>query len=316
MSELVLITGGSGFIGKALTAKLFKERCRVRIASRFDKPAAQAVEYVKTDYHDPASLAKVLEGVTCVYHLAGTLFAYPKGEYYKTNHEATANLVEACNKANVKRFIMVSSQAAGGPCTEPSCPRSENMKDNPVSHYGKSKLMGEESLKKLNADISWTVFRPGIVYGKGDRGIETFASWVKRGIIVTPSTAKTKFSFVYIDDLVDSLAFALTAKNINREKFYICEPDAYDYKQFMGFLAASLGVKTPLLLSIPKFMAVFGGHVSALISKILRKPPVVSPDKVKEGYAGDWIISSDKWQRFSDKTGWLKLPDGLNKTYK
>src|SRR5262249_35362514 len=122
---------------------------------------------------DFESLKAAVQGVDVVYHLAGVISARDRAGFFQANAEGTGNLARACAEANpgLKRFVYVSSIAAGGPCASAE-PRTEAMPDAPISVYGRSKLQGEVELKRWSRDgerFPITIVRPPIVYGPRDK---------------------------------------------------------------------------------------------------------------------------------------------------
>ncbi len=116
--ELAAVTGGTGFIGRALTKRLLAEGFRVRVLSRgVPSDPLPGAEYFQVDFSDPASLTNALEGADRVVHMAAALFCRSKEEFERANTVGTANMVTAVNSlaSRPKRFVYISSLAAAGP---------------------------------------------------------------------------------------------------------------------------------------------------------------------------------------------------------
>ena len=100
MKNTILITGGNGFIGRALTDKLLQEGYNVRIVTRRtpkQQPANPAVTLVQADYNDVKSLEKALSGGVGVFHLAAAIFGFNRANFEQANVIATQNVVSAVN---------------------------------------------------------------------------------------------------------------------------------------------------------------------------------------------------------------------------
>ena len=141
-----VITGGMGFVGRALADKLRGQGCGVRVLSRSAR-LVQGVEAVRVDYNDISSLSAALAGADTLFHLAAAIFAFNKKEFERANVDLTANLSCAAAAAGVKNFIYLSSQAAAGPSADKNKPRTEDDIPAPVSDYGATKLAAEEVVK-------------------------------------------------------------------------------------------------------------------------------------------------------------------------
>ena len=137
MKKTILITGGNGFNGRALTDKLLQEGYQVRVVTRRTpkrQPANPAVTLVRADYNDVASLKKALQGCTGVFHLAAAIFGFNRSDFEKANITATQNVVAAVNQTpEVETFVHVSSLAASGFAPDKDHPRTEEMEPAPVS---------------------------------------------------------------------------------------------------------------------------------------------------------------------------------------
>ncbi len=312
-----VITGGKGFVGKRLASALIKQGWEVTVFSRRSAPQSQeGIKTVKVDYFNINNLTENLKNVDIVFHLAAVLFANNKQEFEKGNAKLTANLVKAVELAQtVKHFVYQSSLAAAGPSKNTKDLIDETYPCDPVSDYGKTKLMGEIEVKKLPPHITYTILRAPTVYGGAEAGVSKISAWVKRGLMVNPSKKDMYFSFVYVGDLVDALILAATNDKTKNETFFISENAIYTWEDFISKLALAMSVKKPIILNLPPFMLKFAGACYGFIAKITNTVPALNYDKVAEALApGHWACNSKKWV---DLTGqkFLSLDEGLNKTY-
>lgn len=318
MKKTLLITGGNGFIGRALTDKLLKEGYNVRITTRRapkKQPTNPAVTLVQADYNDVASLQKALEGCDGVFHLAAAIFGFNYQDFEKANITATQNVVTAVNNTpSVTAFVHVSSLAASGFATDVNHPRTEEMEPAPVSDYGITKLGGEKAAKTLRPGVKWTIIRPPIVYGRNDSGVSKIASWVKRGLMVNTS-GDGMFSFVHVDDLVEALWLAYSRPDTGGETFFICEPDIYNWDYFIGEMAAAMDVKKPFMPKAPHWLMNVAAWLYETAARFTGAQPALNYDKVKEAVIpGHWICSNAKWGKLTGQQ-FTPLRDGLKKSF-
>jgi UDP-glucose 4-epimerase len=168
----VLVTGATGFIGRRVANTLAKEGWSVRAAARDPGAilAPTSIERVAMrDLAQPADWSKVLDGVTHVVHLAGIAHApgsLPDALYMRINAEAPGELAQAA-RGKVERLVFVSSvRAQAGLSADHII--TENDPPQPIDAYGRSKLEGERLIAA--SGVSFTAFRPAVVYGKGVKG--------------------------------------------------------------------------------------------------------------------------------------------------
>lgn len=313
----ILITGGSGFIGQKLTEALLEQGHTVRILTRGDRESGDdRVSYIKADYFSVSSLAAAADGCDAVYHLAACLFATSYEEFARANITLTQNLVKACNSVQtVKRFIMVSSLAAAGYAPDLEHPVTEENIEQPVSDYGLTKRGGERAVETLDGRIERVILRPPIVYGKNDSGISKIAAWVRRGVMVNTTSGEAYFSFVYVEDLVKALLIVLKDPRVNGQTYFICENKFYDWKSFINEMAAAMGKRGPVMLTLPLPAMKAAGFIYSFLAKIFKFEPALNYDKVTEASVkGHWICSSAKW---TDLTGQVFTPlkEGLKKSF-
>lgn len=314
----VLITGGNGFIGRALTDKLLCEGYAVRVLTRKapkTRPANPTVTLVQGNYNDVSSLQKAMQGCEGIFNLAGTIFGFNYKDFEKGNVVAAQNVVTAANKTpTVQTFVHVSSLAASGYAKRPRRPRLEKDAAQPVSDYGRTKLAGEKAIRQLNQRIKRTVIRPPIVYGKNDSGVSKIASWVKRGLMVNTS-GNGYFSFVYVEDLVEALWQAYLRKDTNRETYFIAEPTIYTWDYFITEMANAMHVRKPFMPKAPIWMMRVAAWIYELCAKITGNQPALNYDKVAEAIIpGHWICSSEKWCKLTNQK-FTPLKKGLEKSF-
>lgn len=148
----VLVTGGAGFIGSNLSEKLISEGADVRIIDNFSTGFQENLaeikgdfEFIEGDLNDPEKLAKAVDGVEMIFHQAA-LPSVPRSvadpvETHNACVNATFNLLVAAKEAGVRRFIYAASSSAYG--DQPTLPKVETMRPEPLSPYAGAKLMGE-----------------------------------------------------------------------------------------------------------------------------------------------------------------------------
>ena len=191
MSRRIAVTGASGFIGRHVTAHL---------AARGDE-----VLVVRRPF-EHAALLETLRGADAVVHLAGVVSALREQDYVSANVDGT-RAVAAAARASGAALIHISSLAAAGPAS-PRAPRTEDDPPAPINAYGRSKLEGERAVAAMDG-LRWTILRPGVVYGPGDRALLPVFRLAARGILPLVGRADAAYTFIHVADLVRAVTAAV-----------------------------------------------------------------------------------------------------------
>jgi len=262
----ILITGGTGFIGRFLVRKLAKGRdaqifCLVRrpaqAREKFKK--YDNVELIKGDILDSTSLESLPE-VDLVYHLAGKVHSKEKkgNPYYELNTEGTRFLAQAVMQSSrtYPRFVFLSSIAAvvGRNCGVVN----ENTPPDPVTRYGKSKLEAENILLdfKRRYGLPVIIVRAPLVYGPEDNffsGAFLLFKMVKRRIKPVGG-GKNLVSLCYVENLIFVLEKIKNLKKIPGNIYFVADDDPYPLERWIEIIARAQGVSFPFI-GIPEFLA-------------------------------------------------------------
>ena len=313
----VLLTGATGFVGSHIIEELISNNniviALVRKTSDLKWIKDYPVQFEQCSLNDEEKLAEIISNVDIVVHCAGVVTALNWDDYYNTNVLGTKNIVNVVikNKKKIKKFIYISSQAAMGPSSSET-PKSLTEKENPVSNYGKSKLLAEQEVKKLKDIIPYTIIRPASVYGPRDKDIFIFFNLVKHHL--RPNTYNKHFiQLVFVKDIAKVISLSLDNKDTNNKTYYLCDGSIYSWKDVATTIAKSNNIKTiPVILFdfIFKIVAFF----YEIIAKITKKPQVLSKEKIIEMLQVYW--TADNSDVIKD-TGFTfeKLENGAKITY-
>ncbi|GAB3287698.1 NAD-dependent epimerase/dehydratase family protein [Parahaliea aestuarii] len=196
-----LVTGASGYIGRALCARLAAEGRHFVATSRRAATLADGQPVVAMDPLTPDP--DLLAGISSVVHLAGVAHQHAAPEVYsQVNVDATLALARAAQAAGVRRFIYFSSVKAMGPSPGPE-PRTEGMLTLPVDAYGRSKREAELALAQLcaNGSMELVVLRPCLVFGEAPKGNLRLLARLSRFRALRPPGGGRR-SMVSLPDLV------------------------------------------------------------------------------------------------------------------
>jgi nucleoside-diphosphate-sugar epimerase len=248
----VLVTGASGFVGRAVVPSLAAAGCEVRAASRHRPDFAAPVEAAVHGALGPdVDWQPLLAGVDFVVHLAGIAHTgpgVPADDYDRINHQATASLAQAARIAGVKRFVFVSTiRAQTGPqadlvLTEADAPQ-------PTDPYGRSKLAAETALAQSGVDF--TVLRPVLVYGPGIKGNLRMLARLAALPVPLPFGAFTnRRSLLSIGNLAAAITHVLQHPESGGETYVVADLQPVSPAQIVKALRAGLG-RPPGLVNAP-----------------------------------------------------------------
>lgn len=192
---MILLTGGTGTLGKPLLQRLVGAGMDVRVMVREPRrlgPARVQVQIAIGNLADRHGFAKAVRGVDTVIHLGATTRDQARGPIEEINGVATARLIAAARKAGVKRFVFVSSIGAS-PVASSRFIRTQANARNAVA------AAGFESL----------IFEASIIYADHDPWLGTLAKLSLLPVMPVPGDGKTKFQPIWADDAADAITAAL-----------------------------------------------------------------------------------------------------------
>lgn len=299
MKEKVLITGASGFVGfhliEAALAKGLEVHAAVRRSSDIRHLTAHDVKYVYPNYTSKEELERELNEHQYDYiiHAAGSTKAKNQEEYNRINAELTINLANAAAKTsnNLKKFVFISSLAAIGPLKQATGLITEDAVPQPVTSYGKSKLLAEEKLKEIN--LPTIVFRPTAVYGSRDKDIFIIIKTFSRGLEPYIGRTAQQLSFIYGKDLAELSVKALFTANDANGAYNITDGKCYNRYEFANITKEVLKRKTfkfHLPLGVVKGLAMLMEKTYGMFDKT----PALNIEKLHELTAVNWCCDIEK----------------------
>jgi nucleoside-diphosphate-sugar epimerase len=258
---LILVTGGSGFIGRHLVEALAADGRKVRALVRSEAGARrmpEGVEVVLGDVADAESLRRAAAGVDLVFHLAGSYRAEGP-ELHAAHVSGTANLLSVLEPGT--RVVYVSSTSVYG--WDQSWPADHATPPRPASDYGRAKLAAEQLVSAWAGGPS-VIARPTITYGPGDdRGMLARAvKLMARGVRWFPGDGRNRIHLLHVDDLVR----ALVLLGERGDGIYVLGgPEAIPAGRIFTLLAEGAGMRPPTFgLPVPAVRMVARHSVDVL----------------------------------------------------
>ncbi len=252
-----LVTGASGFIGRAVTRRLLEagERVRVLVRSRerFSGLGIEGVEVFEGDITDAEAVDRAVRGIECVYAVAGT-FREPNlsdARYREVNVEGVRNIMEAARRHGARRVVHCSTVGIHGDVK--GSPLDENAPVVPEGIYEITKAEGEAVALEYGrrGDLEVTVVRPAPVYGPGDLRLLKMFKMARKNPIVMIGPGTARYHMIYIDDLAEIFLRAGRREGLNGEALLAAGPEAPSLEELFLLLARLLGNEDPRLLRLP-----------------------------------------------------------------
>ena len=245
---LIAVTGGTGFVGRHVIKALLESGHKVRALARTPTKLAGLS-------HDNLDVTKgslgsndvaLIEGADVVLHMAGLLKARTLAEIMAVNRDATGAIAKAASKACVKRFVLLSSQAAGQP---------------QLSDYAASKQAGEVAVKGAYSG-NLAIIRAPAVFGPGDEATKPFFDFIAKGRLPVaggPNWRKRKMAMIFAADLARDIASRAIEGDYDGQTVTPCSVSALTWDQFAADAGQALGISVkaaPIPLPLIKTIAV------------------------------------------------------------
>ena len=313
----VLITGGTGFVGSHLVETLasqpFSLRALVRKQSDAERLSAMGVEGIRGDLNDPLALARAVDGVDVVFHVAAVTKAHRQAVYDKINAEGTRVLVAAMQAAapRPRRLVYLSSLAAVGPARN-GRPVGLDDVPQPLTAYGRSKLAGEDACLAVADRMDVVILRPPAVYGPRDRDFFLFFVWAMRGVLAIPTGGDRLLQLIHVHDLVDALIRAATLAQA-AGIYHIAEARSYAWRDVVNWIAKAVG-KRVRTVRVPHWLVRAAAAVSEFGAATLGKETIFNRDKARELLAPGWLCETAAAQQRLCFEAQIALPAGLSST--
>lgn len=299
MSQLVLVTGATGFVGRTLCRALIDGGYRVRAAVRSAGGAAETEQAVVGDIGRVTDWTEALHGVDAVVHAAARahiMNAKPSDFdlYYETNARGTARLAEAAANAGVRRFVYVSSIKVNGEERAVGAYQATDT-PNPQDPYGKSKWEGEQALLATAGNMQAAIVRPPLVYGPGVRAnFLRLMSWVDKEYPLPLASIQNRRSLVSVWNLCDLLRHLLECPLPRNQAWLVSDGEDLSTPALIRRIAVAME-RRPRLLPVPVTMLQLAGALTGKGAEIsrLRGSLAVDITPTREGLGWSPRISMD-----------------------
>jgi uncharacterized protein YbjT (DUF2867 family) len=279
---VILITGGTGFVGPRIVHRLRAGdrpvRCLVRDPDRAETLAAWGCELAQGDVTDPDSIRRAVEGCDAVVHLVAIIQGKPE-QFERIMVQGTRNIVDAAKAAGIRRFVLMSALGT-----------SEETKD--LSLYFSSKWQMEQAVK--GSGVEHVIFRPSFVFGKGGGALKTFQRLVRLSpVIPLFGAGDQRVQPIWIDDVAEYYAAAIDRPEAANRTFELGGPEIVTYEELYDRIKRVLG-KRRAKIHLP-----FGVmRVNAAILEALPGPSPLTRDQLKMLAVDNVVSNTDAQETF------------------
>ena len=263
----ILLTGGTGFVGKAINEMLDDHNVILTSRTNAIKNSSQ---YYKKNISSTENFADCLIDIDVVIHTAARVHQMndlsddPAVEFMETNCFGTLNLARQAAEAGVKRFIFLSSIKVNGEKSEINKPFRFDDPRNPEDPYGKSKSEAELGLLKISSEagLEITIIRPPLVYGPGVKA--NFAALLKlasKNIPFPLGAVDNKRSFIALGNLVSLIVTCIDHPNAANQVFLVSDDCDVSTSKLFTIMTEAYGKKSRLIKINPLLLKMFAGLV-------------------------------------------------------
>ena len=252
-----LVTGASGFVGRAVLARLAADPSNsvcAAVRTRSAQLAASVPNTVLSDLGPDTDWSAPLLGVDVVVHLAARVHVMHEksvdalAEFRRINVQGTLNLARQAAQAGARRFVFVSSIKVNGGATAPGARFGPDDTPNPEDAYGLSKLEAETGLWALRAGaMEVVVLRPPLVYGPGvQANFRLLMQTLARGWPLPLGAINNQRSFVAVDNLVDLILVCAAHPAAANQTFLVSDGHDLSTDELLRRLARAMGRRARL----------------------------------------------------------------------
>lgn len=233
----ITILGGAGFVGSSLVAKLDNLGYKVKVLSRRREASKHLillpnVQVVECNIADNSALKSALIGSDAVINLVGILHESNQNTFENIHHQLPRRLAQMCEELGIARLIHMSALQASK--TAPS-------------QYLRSKAAGEAAVNEFSKKLDITIFKPSVIFGRGDSFLNLFATLVKFLPVIFLAKPDAKFQPIWVEDVAQCIVNALENTSTYGKTYELGGPNVYSLRELVQKVMDVLGKVRPIV---------------------------------------------------------------------
>ena len=235
--KTVTILGGAGFVGTSIVTKLDQAGYQVKVLSRRREAAKHLillpnVHVIECDISNNHALKQALENSDAVINLVGILHETTNNSFEKIHHQLPRRVAQLCEELAISRLVHMSALQAN---------------QYAPSAYLKSKAAGENAVNEFSKKLHITIFRPSVIFGRGDKFINMFANLVRYLPVIALAKPNAKFQPIWVEDVAQCFINALENTNTYGKTYELGGPQTYTLRELVQTVMAVLGKQRPIV---------------------------------------------------------------------
>ena len=254
----IVILGGTGFVGRRMVPRLHADGHSISVLSRnrdrnLELGVLPRVMVENCDVHDCAALSRAFEGADAVINLVGILNE-PGSDgrgFHRAHVALTETVIAACKAAKVPRLLQMSALRAG----------------EGASYYLRTRADAESRVR--DSRLAWTIFRPSVIFGRGDGLFFRFASLLRIAPVLPIARANARFAPVYVGDVAEAFARALAHPHSIGHTYELFGPRTISLREIVEWTATLTG-KRCWVIGLPDAL----GYLQATVGEWLPGKPI------------------------------------------
>ncbi|MBL8250337.1 MAG: complex I NDUFA9 subunit family protein [Candidatus Competibacter sp.] len=251
--QKICVLGGTGFVGRHLTARLANQGYRIKVLSRHPQRHRSIgvlpnTELVGADVHDATVLLEKFSGCDAVINLVAILHEQGSQRFKAVHADLAKKVIEACRASGAKRLLHMSALRADlkGP-----------------SQYLSTKGEAEQTVMQAQ-DLAVTCFKPSIIFGPDDTFYNQFAAMLRLFPALPLACPDAKFAPIYVGDVAQAFEAALENDDTIGQTYELCGPRVYTFREVIEDTARMLGLKRRVI-GLPDSLARLQAKIMGLL---------------------------------------------------
>ena len=233
----VTLLGGAGFVGSSLVTKLDQAGYQIKVLTRRREASKHLillpnVQVVECNVMDNHALKEALRGSDAVINLIGILHESGNSTFEAMHHQLPRRLAQMCEELGIARLLHMSALQAN---------------QHAPSQYLRSKATGENAINEFSKKLNITIFKPSVIFGRGDKFLNLFAHLVKFLPIIFLAKPNAKFQPIWVEDVTQCFVNALNNTATYGKSYDLGGPTIYSLRELIQKVMVILGKQRPII---------------------------------------------------------------------